>query len=469
MSFTKIDNDQLKDLTIKNNKIAADAAIEQSKVLNLETDLIDKVSLSGGTMSGPLILNADPTDNLGAVTKQYVDSIPSAATKVSKSGDTMTGPLILNANPTLNLEASTKQYVDNTTVSLSGDTMTGALVLNADPSLDLHAVTKQYTDSFGRKNYIWNGSFQVWQRNTVFSSFFVRQHTADGFSFARTSFSSGSTLSRQAGNTGQYCLRVSRDNGDTSTDDMNLIFNLSQDESFSLINQPVVLSFWAKASAGFSSSGNQLTVEIKENTSGTEQSITSDTGVYTLGDNTALSSNIILTTTWQKFILLTTISSSSIQEALRFSYTPSGTAANDYFEIEQIKLEIGTSPTALVTSSFSQTLLIAKQQFIKSWDYNTPIESIDNAGALRERARGTESDSAININIILPVSMRAIPTVSVYSPNTGTIGKIYDETGLTDLDASTANIGTNGFTIINNSPTIDGNLYSGHWVAESTL
>jgi hypothetical protein len=32
------------------------------------------VPLTGGTMTGPLILNADPTDVLGAATKQYVDA-----------------------------------------------------------------------------------------------------------------------------------------------------------------------------------------------------------------------------------------------------------------------------------------------------------------------------------------------------------------------------------------------------------
>ena len=43
--------------------------------------------LSGSTMTGSLILNADPTDDLGAATKQYVDSsieIP-AAPEISPS------------------------------------------------------------------------------------------------------------------------------------------------------------------------------------------------------------------------------------------------------------------------------------------------------------------------------------------------------------------------------------------------
>jgi hypothetical protein len=39
--------------------------------------------------------------------------VPDVSSLVAKSGDTMTGPLVLNADPTTNLGASTKQYVDN--------------------------------------------------------------------------------------------------------------------------------------------------------------------------------------------------------------------------------------------------------------------------------------------------------------------------------------------------------------------
>ena len=50
-------------------------ALAQSKITNLTTDLSNKLSLSGGTMTGSLTLNSDPTNNLHAATKQYVDSL----------------------------------------------------------------------------------------------------------------------------------------------------------------------------------------------------------------------------------------------------------------------------------------------------------------------------------------------------------------------------------------------------------
>ncbi|MFM8446874.1 MAG: hypothetical protein ACKN92_01705, partial [Candidatus Nanopelagicaceae bacterium] len=61
------------------------------------------------------------------------------------TGGTMTGDIVLKGDPTNNLHPATKQYVD-TFVPKSGGTMTGYLTLNADPTNALHAVTKQYAD-----------------------------------------------------------------------------------------------------------------------------------------------------------------------------------------------------------------------------------------------------------------------------------------------------------------------------------
>ena len=189
----------------------------QDAITELDTKVEGKLDIAGGTMTGDLILAGDPTANLQATTKQYVDSLVAnavvnvesntvvfdnsnttiiantvqaaleelALNKVEKSGDTMTGSLILHADPTLALQAATKQYVDsrilaaadqpqnsntvifnNTTTTLTsntvqaaieelalnkvdkaGDTMTGFLTLSADPTDPLHAVTKQYLDT----------------------------------------------------------------------------------------------------------------------------------------------------------------------------------------------------------------------------------------------------------------------------------------------------------------------------------
>jgi hypothetical protein len=119
-------------------------ATAATDALNMQTADARYVNVTGDTMTGFLTLNANPTSNLHAATKQYV---------VAKSGDTMTGLLILSGDPVAALGAVTKQYADGigTTasgkVSKSGDTMTGLLILSGDPVAALGAVTKQYADN----------------------------------------------------------------------------------------------------------------------------------------------------------------------------------------------------------------------------------------------------------------------------------------------------------------------------------
>lgn len=75
-----------------------------SAIITLDTEKLD---LAGGTMTGTLVLDADPTDPLDAATKQYAD------TMLPKAGGTMTGALVLAGGPTTDLNPATKKYVDD--------------------------------------------------------------------------------------------------------------------------------------------------------------------------------------------------------------------------------------------------------------------------------------------------------------------------------------------------------------------
>jgi|GEM_PF-2025862 len=142
-----------------NGDIAATNVQDALVEVRDETDakLSSKINRSGDTMTGDLILNADPASSMGAATKQYVDAGDATlqtqvSGKVNKAGDTMTGLLVLNADPVSSLGAATKQYVDAvsaTKLNLSGGTMTGNLILHANPSTTMGAATKQYVDDAG--------------------------------------------------------------------------------------------------------------------------------------------------------------------------------------------------------------------------------------------------------------------------------------------------------------------------------
>jgi microcystin-dependent protein len=90
---------------------------EDIDVSNLVNGINQRVAKAGDSMTGFLTLHANPSQNLHAATKQYVDTTVSnidvSATAVMKAGSTMTGPLTLSGAPTANLHAATKKYVDD--------------------------------------------------------------------------------------------------------------------------------------------------------------------------------------------------------------------------------------------------------------------------------------------------------------------------------------------------------------------
>jgi hypothetical protein len=76
-----VTSDKIADGTIVNGDISASAAIDQSKISGLTTDLGNKLALAGGTMSGAIAMGTnkitglgDPTSAQDAATKAYVDS-----------------------------------------------------------------------------------------------------------------------------------------------------------------------------------------------------------------------------------------------------------------------------------------------------------------------------------------------------------------------------------------------------------
>jgi hypothetical protein len=140
---------------------------------------------TGGTMTGALTLAADPTEDLHAATKQYVDAHAGGGTPevfVATYGETLYEDIMAAHDAgklcvcnyegswhfgtvftsTIRFTASVAgqavrvisvtgfdvwEASTQTLVKKDGDSMTGYLTLHADPTDAMHAATKQYVDN----------------------------------------------------------------------------------------------------------------------------------------------------------------------------------------------------------------------------------------------------------------------------------------------------------------------------------
>lgn len=291
-----------------------------------------------------------------------------------------------------------------------------------------------------QQNPVLNSAFQVWQRGT--SSAITASSTSFYLADRWQSFrgTTGSTISRQAtGDTTnlpfiQYCARVQRDSGNTATNTIFLSQNFESINAIPFAGKSVVLSFYARAGANFSSSSSLLPAQLIAGT-GTDQNWVSG---YT-GQTVPINQNVTLTTTWQRFSVTGTIASTATELAVSFNYAPTGTAgANDYFEVTGVQLEVGSVATPFKTYAGTiQGELAACQRY---------YQKTNNQSETPGTAPTSTPINAINASSTLvvgvppfKVTMRTAPTITLYSPVTGTTGKI--RSGGADITASAADVG----------------------------
>jgi len=114
---------------------------------------------------------------------------------VIKSGDTMTGQLLLNADPTLPLGAAPKQYVDRAYISSSIDGITLSLFTGTTPAVEhshsiTNAISASYAVSASHSEFADSGSYALTSSHAVTASYAISaSHVefADSASYAVTS------------------------------------------------------------------------------------------------------------------------------------------------------------------------------------------------------------------------------------------------------------------------------------------
>jgi hypothetical protein len=196
------------------------------------------------------------------------------------------------------------------------------------------------------KNAIINGGMDIWQRGTSFtipSSSIT--YTADRWAAYRGA--TGATVTRQTTSDStnlpfiQYCTRIARDSGNTSTAGLYFAYSFDSVNTIPFAGKTVTFSYYARRGANYSATSNLLVVQFYTGT-GTDQNVING---YT-GNTTVLDTTSTLTTTWQRFTHTFTIASTATEMGFNYVGNVIGTAgAADYYDITGIQLEVGSVAT----------------------------------------------------------------------------------------------------------------------------
>ena len=392
----------------------------------VDTSMAD---LKGGT-TGQILSKATNTDmDFTWITNDVGDITAVTATSPLTGGGTSGAITVGIQDATTSVKGS---------VQLSDSTSTTSSVLAATPTAvksayDLAALASPAAAAFyAGKNRVLNSNFSVWQRGTTGAGS-TTAFVADRWNAYRGV--AGSTYSRQVtGDTTnlpfiQYCQRVQRDSGNTSTSALFTFQNFESINSIPLAGKAVVFSFYARAGANFSAASNLLTAQVVSGT-GTDQSLG---GGYT-GQANVVSQTPTLTTTWQRFTYTGTVATTATQVGILFSYTPVGTAGtNDYFEITGVQLEVANtaSPYAPNTSTYQAELAACQRYYYRI--QNGQAYSVFGAGA---------GSSATVIRVAIPThtTMRVYPSAVDYS---GVTAWDYAGGAITFTSLALANVANN--------------------------
>jgi hypothetical protein len=259
--------------------------------------------------------------------------------------------------------------------------------------------------STSNRNILINGGFSVWQRGTsgagyVSSGGFV----ADRWQGIRGAAAAGMTMYQITGTSteipnNQFVMRLQRDSGNTSTQDIRLFYSAETLDSMRLVGQSVTISFYVRKGSDYS--GGDVTATVYSGT-GTDQNLgiagfTGSTAVAT-----ATRTSATLTTGFTRVSATGTVATSAKQLGLIISYTPTGTAgANDFIDIWGVQLEAGAVATPFEFEDYGTTLAKCQRYYY-----------LFSTGQDKDAALGFyNSATAMILPIFFPVQMRSAPTL----------------------------------------------------------
>jgi hypothetical protein len=338
-----------------------------------------------------------------------------------------------------------------------------------------------------QRNYIINGNFDFWQRNTTFSSISTEVYTADRW-IAGILGTATMNITRNADVPANTSASFSF-NAEVATAQVSFtgsqragIYQRIEGSNFrALKNSNATLSFWVKSSTigtysvsiGNSASDRTWVSTYTINSPGTWEKKSVRVNFKSASGTWDFSTGV---GTFIYFALASgsTVQTSNLDAWNNSLFISSNTQVNmmatsgNYIRLSQIQLVEGDEdiPFRLAGQNIANELLLCQRYFEKSYDLDNPIGSLTPSGAIYGVSSST-SVGILDMQVAFKNNKRVSPVVAIYSPSAGTVGFL--DRGATPLAAGPLNTNFQGFCITNSVLTIASSGHQAHWTADAEL
>jgi hypothetical protein len=283
-------------------------------------------------------------------------------------------------------------------------------------------IAQQGSNNTTFRNRIINGAMGIWQRATTYN---MTASWVYGSVDRWTSTSSPSTngvfnRSTSVPTGFQYSVQMGRTAASSATSPIQCTQAIESVNCYGLAGQTATLSFWAKAGANFSASGNILVSQIGTGTVADEAA----SSFYSWTGGVQQTQNNTLTTTWTRYTYTVTIASNVLEIGVNFYFTPTGTAgADDNVYITGVQLEAGSTASPFENRSYGVELALCQRY------YSFENGSLGGNSAFSGNVTNAGSYYA---NTTFKVTMRASPVVTLTNATnlsfSSTVGTAYPTT-----------------------------------------
>lgn len=385
--------------------------------------------------------------------------------------------------PSLTGYVPTSRHVDTQYSLTGGGDLTANRTLNlVNDAASPGANVRYATDASGTRgwlpdpqpNVLINGGCEVWQRGAGGAASIAVAASTTAYTMDRAYLTTGAneacTVSQQAGlvNGSRWCARLQRNNAQTGTTALKWAMPLTTDQVVRLRGLKATISFQCRSGANFSPTSGAFVATLYVGTGAEGKrgaGFTGETNVVSVTTNLGTSSAVTAVTATSG----STVPTNATQGELLFTWTPVGTAgAADYVEVDDIKIEAGSSATPFVRDQFVNELQQCQRFYEKSFDYATA--PAQNSGTLNGTMVGRNfsgSTATILAEAFYETRKRVVPTLTVYNPNaasadwrnsgnTATYAYTNVTSGETSFSATATNVGASTNACI-------------HWSADADL